>query len=73
MLQVVDEDSATLGFPNEITIGLDADHRSMCRFDREDSQAFAAVWRPIRDMVNSFRTKLLADSKCHFEDSYLAF
>jgi hypothetical protein len=60
---VVDEDSATLGLPNEIQIGLNADHRAMCRFYDENSQAFSAVWRPIRDMVNFIRKDSLADSK----------
>jgi hypothetical protein len=61
-LQIVDEESATLGLPNEITIGLNADHRSMCRFALEDSQTFSAVWRPIREMVNLIRKQSVTDS-----------
>ncbi|PMD50811.1 ankyrin [Hyaloscypha bicolor E] len=63
MSRVVDEDTATLGLPNEIQIGLNADHRAMCRFSDENSQAFSAVWRPIRDMVNFIRKDSLADMK----------
>ncbi|KAF3766683.1 hypothetical protein M406DRAFT_233005, partial [Cryphonectria parasitica EP155] len=31
--RVVEEDSAVLGFPDEVSIGIKGNHRSMCRFD----------------------------------------
>ena len=52
---MVEPESAILHKPNEIPIGLDESHVTMCKFAYEESQAFSAVWRPIREMVNSIR------------------
>jgi hypothetical protein len=53
--QVVDENSAFLGWDNEEPIDLNENHRSMCKFGQEDTKAFEAVWKPIWNLVKTVR------------------
>ena len=58
-LQIVDRDSVCLNLPNEIAVGVaGANHISICRFSRADSQKYLPVWRAIKNLVDS----ALADS-----------
>jgi hypothetical protein len=53
-LQIVDRDSACLNLPNEIAVGVaGANHISICRFSRADSQKYLPVWRAIKNLVDS--------------------
>ena len=52
--QIVDRDSACLNLPNEIAVGVaGANHKSICRFSRADSQKYLPVWRAIKNLVDS--------------------
>ena len=53
-MQIVDKDSATLGLPNEIAIGIaSATHRTMCKFSNAKSQKYKPVWVAIPTMAES--------------------
>jgi hypothetical protein len=53
-LQIVDRDSACLNLPNEIAVGVaGANHKSICKFSRADSQKYLPVWRAIKNLVDS--------------------
>jgi hypothetical protein len=46
---IVERDSATLGYVNEITKLLDADHHDICKYvSRQDSN-----YRSVRDVIRS--------------------
>jgi len=50
----VDRDSARLSLPNEIAVGVaGANHKSICRFSRVDSQKYSPVWRALKNLVDS--------------------
>ena len=49
----MDRHSARLNLPNEIAVGVDADHMSVCKFDRAESQKYSPVWRAIKSIVDS--------------------
>jgi protein SERAC1 len=51
--RVVEEDSAVLGFPDEVTIGIKGNHRTMCRFDSIDEQRYRCVWTNIQNLAGS--------------------
>lgn len=51
--RVVDEDSAVLGFPDEVSIGIPGNHRSMCRFDSINEQRYRCVWTNIQNLAGS--------------------
>jgi hypothetical protein len=47
--QIVDKDSAVLNLPNERAVGVaQANHRTICKFERVDSQKYVQVWHAIR-------------------------
>lgn len=46
---IVDKDSARLGLPNEVSVGVTAaDHRTICKFNDKDSQRYRPVWKAIQ-------------------------
>ena len=53
LVQVVDEDSATTGIPNERLFPVDADHHTICRFESVESQAYKAVGSHVVTLVRS--------------------
>ena len=54
VLQIVDRDSACLNFPNEIAVGVaGANHKSICKFSRANSQKYLPVWRAIKNLIDS--------------------
>jgi hypothetical protein len=50
-MKIVDDDSATIGHPNEIKQWLPADHLSMCKFDDRASVAYRRVAGAIRESI----------------------
>ena len=45
----MDKDSARLGLPNEIAVGvIAADHRTICKFSDKDSQRYRPIWKAIQ-------------------------
>ena len=48
-MQVVDKDSAFLGLPNEVAVGVaGANHSTMCKFHDIDSEKYSLVWGAIQ-------------------------
>ncbi|KAF7502214.1 hypothetical protein GJ744_006436 [Endocarpon pusillum] len=47
---IVDKDSAILNLANEVAVGLPANHRTICKFERADSQKYITVWQAIREL-----------------------
>ncbi|XWW98067.1 hypothetical protein V2A60_006063 [Cordyceps javanica] len=45
---VVNKDSATLGWPDETRIGVDGNHRSICRFSSAEEPRFRPVWTNLK-------------------------
>ena len=51
--QIVDQQSATLGFPvtQETQIGIHADHSHMCKFDHEQDHAYEQVSENLVELI----------------------
>lgn len=58
MMKIVDKRSATLGLPGtrEIQIGLDADHRDVCKFKSAEDAAFKQVSQNLLFLFEAART-----------------
>lgn len=54
---VVDPDSATLGYPHEKQIPMNADHRSICKFEAQTDSKYLTVRNALLSTVSSV-TKL---------------
>lgn len=55
-VQVVDKDSARLGLPNEIAVGLaGSNHKTICKFEEEASQRFRPVSNALKLMAADIR------------------
>ena len=55
---VVPKESATLGYANERTMYLEANHREVCKFERSDEPNYRAVRNALAEAFNSFRRKI---------------
>ncbi|KAJ0123855.1 hypothetical protein J7T55_012326 [Diaporthe amygdali] len=76
---VVDQDSATLGWPGEIIVPIDGNHRNICRFTGERDPRIAPVLSNIQQMFRAIRVDYLSSVKNkpntangHFENSFPA-
>ena len=48
----MDEDSACLGLPTELSVALaGSNHKTICRFSSPDSQRYEPVWKAIKDLA----------------------
>ena len=56
MSKVVDEGSARLNQTHEDVIGLDANHRSMCKFHDKNDNKFIKVSRRLRSEIDTLQT-----------------
>ena len=63
MTQVVDEGSARLNQTHEDVIGLDANHRSMCKFPDKNDNKFIKVSRRLRFEISTLHTTTGVDIK----------
>ena len=71
VLQIVDKDSARLNLPNEIAVGVaGANHKSICKFGRADSQKYLPVWRAIKNLVDS---ALVDSTSCKYTYNTVVF
>ncbi len=52
---VVDKTSATLGYPNEISKSLNADHHTVCKFDGVNDPNYVSVRNGLKTLVTSVR------------------
>lgn len=59
--QVVDQNSATLGWPGEIVVPIDANHRNICRFTGEKDHRIAPVLSNVRQMFREIRMNYLSN------------
>jgi WD40 repeat protein len=70
-VMIVEKDSAILGYPKEISVPLDADHRNVCKFSSTESGNYMSVRNALRSLVgkfavagiNKFRTRELQELK----------
>jgi hypothetical protein len=51
--QVVEEGSAILGFSDEVTIPINGNHQTMCRFETIDEQRYRCVWTNLQNIAGS--------------------
>jgi hypothetical protein len=57
----VDKDSAILGLPNEIAVGVgQSNHKTMCKFDDKNSQKYKPVWLAIKALAEAALAALAA-------------
>lgn len=50
---VVEKDSSILGYPGEISKGLDADHHTVCKYDNREDPNYVAVRNFIRTQISN--------------------
>jgi hypothetical protein len=50
-IQIVDDDSATIGHPREIKLWLPADHIGMCKYNNSASRAYRRVSGAILESI----------------------
>lgn len=58
-LMVVARDSAILGYENEQTRGLNADHHTVCKFENDMDPSFTIVRDVLKDLVEKFCTDVI--------------
>ncbi|RYP06345.1 hypothetical protein DL765_009531 [Monosporascus sp. GIB2] len=51
---VLDEDSAKLGYPGEISRPLNADHHGVCKFDTPENPNYRAVLGALKSLITSY-------------------
>ncbi|RYP02215.1 hypothetical protein DL764_005895 [Monosporascus ibericus] len=51
---ILDEDSAKLGYPGEISRSLNADHHGVCKFDTPENPNYRAVLGALKSLVTSY-------------------
>ncbi|KAJ5657796.1 uncharacterized protein N7484_001445 [Penicillium longicatenatum] len=55
-MMVVEKDSATLGYPKEISKALLADHHTVCKFDSNQDSNYISVRNALKTLVSSIRS-----------------
>lgn len=53
---VVEKESATLGYPKEISKALVADHHTVCKFDSIQDSNYISVRNALKTLVSSIRS-----------------
>ena len=48
---VVDKDSAIMGYPNEITKSMNADHHTVCKFDNKDHPDYISIRNALKTLI----------------------
>ena len=56
-LMIVEKDSAILGYPAELSVPLDADHKSMCKYSSPTEANYLSVRNALRSIVGKFVQK----------------
>ena len=54
---ILDEDSAKLGYPDEISRPLNADHHGVCKYDTSENPNYKAVLGGLKSLVTSYMDK----------------
>ncbi|KAJ5834799.1 Cytochrome cd1-nitrite reductase-like C-terminal heme d1 [Penicillium robsamsonii] len=55
-MMVVEKESATLGYPKEISKALAADHHTVCKFDSTQDSNYISVRNALKTLVSSIRS-----------------
>lgn len=55
--KVVEEDSATLDWPNETAIPVEGDHRSICQFSSMEENRYRCVWTNLQKLAGDWVRK----------------
>ncbi|KAL5045518.1 hypothetical protein BDW71DRAFT_208333 [Aspergillus fruticulosus] len=55
-MMIVEKDSATLGYPKEISKALVADHHTVCKFDSTQDSNYISVRNALKTLVSSIRS-----------------
>lgn len=53
---VVEKNSATLGYPDEVSKSLDADHHTVCKFDGVQDPNYISVRNALKTLVTGIRS-----------------
>lgn len=62
MRQLVDKDSAILGYPNEASAAMNADHQSICKYkDKLDPN-----YHKVKGVLKSWIAQIMAESESSF-------
>lgn len=56
-LMVLEKDSSILGYPNEVSTPLDADHHDVCKYSGPDDPNYVSVRNTLKSLVGRFRSK----------------
>lgn len=56
-MMVLEKDSSILGYPNEISRALNADHHDVCKFSSPDDANYITVRNALKTLVGRFRTR----------------
>lgn len=54
---ILDEDSAKLGYPDEISRPLNADHHGVCKYDSPENPNYKAVLGGLKSLITSYTDK----------------
>ncbi|KFY20927.1 hypothetical protein V491_03307, partial [Pseudogymnoascus sp. VKM F-3775] len=57
-MMIVEKDSAILGYPNEISIAVAADHHTICKFLSREDPNYIGFRNILKSMVDKFRRKV---------------
>lgn len=56
-MMVLEKDSSILGYPNEISKGLEADHHNVCKFANTEDPNYVSVRNILRSLLGRFGTR----------------
>lgn len=59
---ILDEDSAKLGYPGEISRSLNADHHGVCKFDSPENPNYRAVLGALKSLISSYSNNSMLPS-----------
>ncbi|KFY38625.1 hypothetical protein V494_04289 [Pseudogymnoascus sp. VKM F-4513 (FW-928)] len=57
-MMIVEKDSAVLGYPNEISIAVNADHNTICKFPSREDVNYVTFRNLLKSTVDKFRKKV---------------
>ena len=60
---IVDPESAVLGYPEETQIPMNADHRSICKFETPDDANYSLLGNALASTVKSLSARLSAEQQ----------
>ncbi|KAK0388967.1 hypothetical protein NLU13_2544 [Sarocladium strictum] len=67
---VVDESSALLGYPHEKQMAMNADHRTICKFDSPSDANYLTLLNSLSVTVNELQTELSSTRRSTLDDEF---